>query len=197
MNAKQARECIKDSPANPNPKTELAGFGFQCGGDDTESRETAGGPWFLCAECAGRLQARGCGFSSKEAGPIWGGQIHENCAVCWPAKRQQDNAKHTPGPWIAEGKSVVSENGEMEASITTGKWQENNEESRANARLIAAAPTLLMQLKNLVEVCPECGGKGYFLAPLGPPANDFAEPEPCAWCQAARAAIAQAEGGEQ
>ena len=97
MNAKQAIEWIKDSPANPNPKTELAGFGFQCGGDDPESRETAGGPWFLCAECAGRLQARGCGFSSKEAGPIWEGMIHEDCAVCGPASRPQDkdNAKHT------------------------------------------------------------------------------------------------------
>ena len=85
MNAKQAREWIKDAPANPNPKTDLAGFGFQRGGDDPESRETSGGPWFLCAECAGRLQARGCGFSSKEAGPIWEGQIHEDCAVCGPA----------------------------------------------------------------------------------------------------------------
>ena len=114
-----------------------------------------------------------------------------------PTPTRPEAPKHTPGPWHTEGQSVISDNGEMEASITTGKWQENNEESRANAHLIASAPALLMQLKNLVEVCPECGGKGYFIAPLGPPANDFAEPEPCAWCQAARAAIAQAEGGAQ
>ena len=102
MNAKQAREWIKDAPANPNPKNELAGFGFQCGGDDPESRETAGGPWFLCSECAGRLQARGCGFSSKEAGPIWEGQIHEDCAVCGHSApthatpQPRPAAKHTP-----------------------------------------------------------------------------------------------------
>ena len=193
MNAKQAREWIKDSPANPNPKTELAGFGFQCGGDDPESRETAGGPWFLCAECAGRLQARGCGFSSKEAGPIWGGQIHENCAVCWPAKRQQGGAKHTPGPWSADiedypfRREIYIETQDFDPDAGEGeriaRVFDETDNGRANAHLIAAAPDLLFALHaclaELVDVVNAEGG-------------DESEA-----MKQARAAISQAEGGAQ
>ena len=156
MNAKQAREWIKDAPANPNPKNELAGFGFQCGGDDPESRETAGGPWFLCSECAGRLQARGCGFSSKEAGPIWEGQIHEDCAVCGhsaptPATTQpRPAAKHTPGPWKIKkdrfSQSVWAGNERIAEMMGWGK-----DRRRANARLIAKAPDMFSAIQDIIS----------------------------------------------
>lgn len=197
MNAKQAREWIKNAPANPNPKNELAGFGFQCGGDDPESRETAGGPWFLCAECAGRLQARGCGFSSKEAGPIWEGQIHEDCAVCGhsaptPANPQpRPAAKHTEGPWnfFNSGAGLIrSENGKTIAQLKSVSRQgfrkaADLDEEVANARLIAAAPALLEALRYTVKcleanrkcTCNKCNAK----------------------MDAARAALAKAEGGAQ
>ena len=209
MNAKQAREWIKDAPANPNPKNELAGFGFQCGGDDPESRETAGGPWFLCAECAGRLQARGCGFSSKEAGPIWEGQIHEDCAVCGhsaptPAIHQpRPAAKHTPGPWHADIEEYPYR---REIIITTENYDPDTCEGErigrvfddtnigiANARLIAAAPAMKETLEYLagkiahIRRALVATGKAEFCNAWG-----ILEAE-----DAARAAIAQAEGGAQ
>ena len=70
-------------------------------------------------------------------------------------------AQHTPGPWIAAagpssvvGWPVVSREGRSICRLT---WLETNspteevfkEETRANARLIAAAPDLLAQLKSV------------------------------------------------
>ena len=121
-------------------------------------------------------------------------------------KQNPTPTKHTPGPWTVidaittkERYHIATDNAAPYASMIAHLHgtDPKHGDKEANARLIAAAPALLAQLQNLVEVCPECGGKGYFLAPLGPPENDFSEPEPCAWCQAARAAIAQAEGGAQ
>lgn len=92
------------------------------------------------------------------------------------------NAKHTPGPWHTEGQSVVSDNGEMECSITTGKFQENHEESRANASLIAAAPALLEALKRL------CDSLAWEENRSGTTYSGY---------ESAKAVIVQAEGGAQ
>jgi hypothetical protein len=71
------------------------------------------------------------------------------------------NTKHTPGPWIVafEATEVSGVNvrfdvsSEHRISICTGQSQEhlgdgiNEDECRANARLIAAAPELLQALQ--------------------------------------------------
>lgn len=105
------------------------------------------------------------------------------------------NTKHTPGPWIAAkgaGWLVTRPNAQerREAAIAVGmtpavtivgtpyNWFDE-EESEANARLIAAAPELLEALKALVNNCADY------------------EPwqRPCLTFDNARAAIAKAEGG--
>ena len=55
-----------------------------------------------------------------------------------------------------------------------------------NAAVMAAAPKLLRALKQIIEVCPECDGCGI---------ADHAGMVPCPWCETARAAVANAEGG--
>lgn len=66
-------------------------------------------------------------------------------------------SKHTPGPWIA----TASDNGEWGIDAASG-WGiatvagsagdgPGNDESDANARLIAAAPELLEALEHLVD----------------------------------------------
>lgn len=82
MNTQQAREWIEHAPAAKSKAPDLWGFWFGTGGDDTESLETAGGPWYLCADCAARLQARGCSWSSRESSIVWKEQPHIACAVC-------------------------------------------------------------------------------------------------------------------
>jgi len=59
-----------------------------------------------------------------------------------------NNSKHTPGPWMAAEMGVIA-NG----LTTHGNFyvcsliDPNNEEDKANARLIAAAPDMLEALK--------------------------------------------------
>jgi len=60
-------------------------------------------------------------------------------------------AEHTPGPWTAKGSTIqITEN-----FLMSPQWNENvdrdeiDQEFRANARLIAAAPALLEALENL------------------------------------------------
>lgn len=85
--------------------------------------------------------------------------------------------KHTPGPWSVHQESiepdwhiVTTVGGAIVANVSDrGEWG-------ANAHLIAAAPDLLEALKNMLSKCG-CG------TALG-----------CKVCDAARAAIAKAEG---
>lgn len=91
------------------------------------------------------------------------------------------SGKHTPGPWVKDrhgqlrspqGKQV----GVWDAGIA---WVQRDEESEANARLIAAAPDLLEALKQAVD-----------REEYGKEEGD----EVPQWLLDARAAIAKAEG---
>ena len=65
-------------------------------------------------------------------------------------------AKHTKGNWIAkDGQIYVEETGETLALITY--FDKDNEEKKANARLIAAAPDMLEALKKLLVSMPVPG----------------------------------------
>ena len=57
-------------------------------------------------------------------------------------------AGHTPGPWSLEEGRVLTEGGWLLASLP---YTLGDEEDRANARLIAAAPDLLEACKALLE----------------------------------------------
>jgi hypothetical protein len=72
-------------------------------------------------------------------------------------------AKHTAGPWIAAsrpssvvGLPVVSQSGRSIASVTHfnlgEQFDNHDQESRANARLIAAAPELLSIVERFVAL---------------------------------------------
>lgn len=71
--------------------------------------------------------------------------------------------KHTAGPWVAAPYSsvvgapvVASPNGRSIANVTYfglgGDFQSHDDESAANARLIAAAPDLKAAAQNALEV---------------------------------------------
>jgi hypothetical protein len=86
-------------------------------------------------------------------------------------------SKHTPGPWKADdkGKAVfipLRAHHCEQLGIQVGfvSW-EDDKESLANARLIAAAPEMLAALQDLCDTLGECG-----------------------MTEKARAAIAKAEG---
>ncbi len=71
-------------------------------------------------------------------------------------------AKHTPGPWepeagVARGAWIQGSNGNW-AALACG---ETDEEARANARLIAAAPDLYEALQQALAV----HGNGYSWGP--------------------------------
>ena len=59
--------------------------------------------------------------------------------------------KHTPGPWEACGKAVHAETGREIVFGGHNTRSGSDEEQRANARLIAAAPELLEALKVAVS----------------------------------------------
>lgn len=75
-------------------------------------------------------------------------------------------SKHTPGPWRLEidespheGNSVMSADGKE--VIRNGGYDQYNECSESDARLIAAAPEMLLLLKAAVE--GNLGGEWYRL----------------------------------
>ena len=95
-------------------------------------------------------------------------------------------SKHTPGPWRASELGVLSD------KLTSyGNWyvcsliDPDNEEHKANARLIAAAPELLESLEDLLSNLDEMG-----LATM--PGDTFENMRETV--DRARAAIAKAEG---
>lgn len=105
------------------------------------------------------------------------------------------NAKHTPGPWMQGPtantwhKVYEGKKGEYggRAICTLHNIHANGARQRgdfetetANARLIAAAPALLEALRLMLDTTRHCDGRPY--------QSSF---------DAARAALAQAEGGAQ
>lgn len=94
---------------------------------------------------------------------------------------------HTPGPWThypflsgSENHSGFGVNGNGFRLASAHPIDSDGNEGEANARLIAAAPELLMALAWLVGLKDERP-------------SDYAEQKPLAWA-AARAAIAKATG---
>lgn len=57
--------------------------------------------------------------------------------------------KHTPGPWVLNGRAVEEDKGRR-ARVVAYVEEENNDDNEANARLIAAAPDLLAEH---IEAC--------------------------------------------
>lgn len=94
-----------------------------------------------------------------------------------------EQSKHTPGPWtIDDGNIILGDKGLSVAEV----YADDLEQQRHNARLIAAAPTMLEALVDLVEtlqnVRMQDGG--------GQIQDEYAD-----MFSEARAAIAKAEGG--
>lgn len=90
---------------------------------------------------------------------------------------------HTPGPWECDGSEIYCENLGI-SSVHRPKTDDeggvmSNAEANANARLIAAAPELLHELKRLLQLWEEAIGYEDDYMDMG---------------DAARAAIAKAEG---
>jgi hypothetical protein len=101
----------------------------------------------------------------------------------------EKRTQHTPGPWEvvgvgAEGFQVNAEG----TSVARIPWHSGAD--AANARLIAAAPTLLETLAEGVQnlegfpclICGEVPGEGNCRA--------------CVWIRGARTALAKARGGK-
>jgi hypothetical protein len=99
-------------------------------------------------------------------------------------------SKHTPGPWQIGNKNqhnasfVYAENGEDTVCMVYEIWSHRTVEEckdckgMANARLIAAAPELLVELKKASAMLSRCGFES---------SDEY---------QSAMAAIAKAEGAQ-
>ena len=73
---------------------------------------------------------------------------------------KEKRATHTPGPWVAMGKAVYTESDNPTREILWGGHNTrsaSDEEKKANARLIAAAPELLAQCKFLERMLVTTG----------------------------------------
>ena len=118
---------------------------------------------------------------------------------------------HTPGPWSVED-PIDNELTIVEANKPTHEWkfiatvylrQGNDPDefphhvSEANARLIAAAPDLLILAKKFASECAECDGTG--LISIHVHGSDTqaaydADDQPCPDCHDIRVVITKAEG---
>ena len=95
--------------------------------------------------------------------------------------------KHTPGPWIivenvgeiAIDSPIESNNGDESIEVCVVSHQDDDPRIAANARLIAAAPDLLDELKSALRIFE----------------RDQVKASPAQYARI-RAAIAKAEGGE-
>ena len=62
------------------------------------------------------------------------------------------SAQHTPAPWTVSGKQVKSiDHGKRYTVATANNPKFTDEANASNARLIAAAPELLIALRDLLE----------------------------------------------
>jgi len=77
-------------------------------------------------------------------------------------------SSHTPGPWIAEGKTVkaISHGKRFKVARIDGR-QITEQGNEANARLVAAAPELLAALRNLLSLLNEDKDGDYFICQEG------------------------------
>ena len=105
-------------------------------------------------------------------------------------------ARSTPGPWVAGAPGAPGVTWKVRASngrvfiVGDALYHPENE---ANARLIAASPDLLAALKAIVRLHPEEKAPP---AGFGTRCGSCLERWPCRSSEAARAAIAKAEGGK-
>ena len=77
-------------------------------------------------------------------------------------KIKEKHATFTPGPWVAMGKAVYTESDNPAREILWGGHNTrsaSDEEKKANARLIAAAPAMYEALANLVADWERCIGE--------------------------------------
>lgn len=94
-------------------------------------------------------------------------------------------AKHTPGPWkleiihLSTGRNRHVRASSPSRGVAEVWGPDEDKESDANARLIAAAPELLEALRDIRANCSCC---------------ETQPNEPCANCLRCEAAIAKAEG---
>lgn len=71
------------------------------------------------------------------------------------------NSKHTPGPWIngsyvGKASFICDRNGNDLAKVILGAYLQGRlSEAQANARLVAAAPCLLVALKQVLYLLPD------------------------------------------
>lgn len=62
-------------------------------------------------------------------------------------------ARHTPGPWIVgNGGDILTADEKHVIAYDEGRLGSGTEEEQANARLIAAAPDLLAELKDAMNM---------------------------------------------
>jgi len=119
---------------------------------------------------------------------------------------EREYTTHTPGPWTTRGKidgsgsaQIRAEDGKIWIGGAMGSHHTPSQrvnhssfpadtEGEANARLIAAAPELLEALKAIVDMVP-------IYAKNHPRFNQASRLERKTQIDAARAAIAKAEGG--
>ena len=95
-------------------------------------------------------------------------------------------AKHTPGPWLADGASVYEERDDF--SVICNFWSSSLPEWEANARLTAAAPDLLEALEELADMLSQCTFQTMRIK------GQYVDREEAVY--RARAAIAKAKGEE-
>ncbi len=102
-------------------------------------------------------------------------------------------SKHTPGPWAYRPSNdghFIAGVGENSGYLAEVRQCRSKQDIRADARLIAAAPELLAALRGMLAIVNESGGvAGYHLNGNTAEWDEFDEVD------AARAAIAKAEGG--
>jgi hypothetical protein len=73
---------------------------------------------------------------------------------------EEKRATFTPGPWVAMGKAVYTESDNPTREILWGGHNTrsaSDEEKRANARLIAAAPAMYETMKAILAVVNDPG----------------------------------------
>ena len=77
---------------------------------------------------------------------------------------KEKHATFTPGPWVAMGKAVYTESDNPTREILWGGHNTrsaSDEEKKANARLIAAAPAMYEVLQELEESMELAKNYGY------------------------------------
>lgn len=123
----------------------------------------------------------------------------ETCEECREGSNMTTETKHTPGPWTYFEQNVWRGDGETYGCVrgANGTVVVNGgapgcgtEEQKANARLIAQAPTLLAQRDALLAACEKLMARSPECAAIGYPHDA----ETCSTCFA-RAAIELTKGG--